>query len=423
MSARGPGRLVAAAASLASVLATSLFATALPAAAVDCAEAGERYIDESSYALSRFGIGRAWQMTLGAGVTVAVVDSGVAADNAHLREAVEPGRSFVPGDADPTGRTDIWGHGTAVASLIAGRPVKGSSVYGVAPSAEILPVRVFAVEASNGYVPPAELAPDVRRIAEGITWAATHGADVINVSMSSRSDDPVLRAAVREAVRRDVVVVASGGNREKDDEPDGPRYPAALPGVIGVAASDESDEVTTSSIHGPHIDVYAPGQNVPAAYKLGGDCLLGIDQPYSSYAAGYVSGVAALLRAQYPDETASEIEYRLTASADRPRRDQRDDERGWGLVQPVEALSLTLDPGRPGPPLPGAKQVRPATAGTALPPLRRLSDPLAPMREQMLWWLLLGAGSVALAFVLRPWLGAGLRRRLGRAVSPGHAEE
>lgn len=422
MSAR-TGRLVAAASIAGSLLTTAVVATAPPAAALDCGEGGVRYIDRSAYALSRFGIGRAWQKTLGAGVTVAVVDSGVAADNAHLREAVEPGRSFVPGDRDSTGRTDVWGHGTAVASLIAGRPVDGSSVYGVAPAAEILPVRVFAAEATDTYVPPAELAPDVGRMAAGITWAATHGADVINVSMSSRSDDPALRAAVREAVRRDVVIVASGGNREKESEEDGPRYPAALPGVIGVAASDESDLVTSSSIHGPHIDLFAPGRNVPAAYKLGGDCLLGTDQPYSSYAAGYVSGVAALLRAQYPDETASEIEYRMTASADRPRRDQRDDERGWGLVQPVEALSLTFDPTRPGPPLPGAEQVRASHAGSTLPPIRSSSDRLAPMREQMLWWLLFGAGAVALALALRPLVGAGLRRRLGGAVSPGHAEE
>ncbi len=390
---------------------------AAPAAAVSCEEAAPRYVDQNSYALERFAVGRAWQVTTGSDVTVAVVDSGVAADNAHLREAVRPGKSFVAGDPDPSGRTDLWGHGTAVAGLIGARAVDGSAVYGVAPSAKILPVRVFVAERDGSYVPPEDQLPNVSRMAAGIAWAAKHGADVINVSMSTRSDDPALRAAVREAVRRDIVVVASGGNREAEGENDGLRYPAALPGVVGVAASDENDQVTDHSIHGSHIDVYAPGQNVLAAYKLGGDCLIGQEYPYSSYATGYVSGVAALLRARYPGASAEEIVYRMTASADRPRRDQRDDVRGWGLVQPLEALTMTIDPSRPGPRAPGAQAPSGGAGGSGMPAIRSARpDPLAPARAQMLWWLLFGSGAVALAYLLRPLL---LRRRRGGPGGPG----
>jgi type VII secretion-associated serine protease mycosin len=383
-------------------------------AAQSCEEAAPRYVDQNSYALERFAVGRAWQITTGSDVTVAVVDSGVAADNAHLREAVRPGHSAMAGDPDPTGRTDLWGHGTAVAGLIGARPVEGSAVYGVAPSSTILPVRVFVAERDGSYVPPEDQLPSVSRMAEGIAWAARNGADVINVSMSTRSDDPALRAAVREAVRRDIVVVASGGNRDNESEDDGPRYPAALPGVVGVAASDENDQVTDHSIHGEHIDLFAPGQNVLAAYKLGGDCLIGQEYPYSSYATGYVSGVAALLRARYPDESAEKIVYRMTASADRPRRDERDDIRGWGLVQPLEALTMTIDPSRPGPRAPGAQAPSGGVADTGLPAIRSSRpDPLAPAREQMLWWLMFGAGAVTLAFVLRPLVVVAQRRRRG----------
>ncbi len=389
-----------------------------PASAdVPCGEGGARYVDQPSKALQRLAVGTAWRLETGEGITVAVVDSGVAADNAHLREAVIPGRSFVQGDGDPGGRTDLWGHGTAVAGLIAARPVEGSAVYGIAPSATILPVRVFVQGQTGDAVVPAAQLPDVARMARGIEWAAKNGADVINVSMSTRTDDPALRAAVRYAVKRDVVVVASGGNRTSEEEQDGLRYPAALPGVVGVAASDDFDRVTSSSIHGPQIDVYAPGQNVLTAYKSGGDCLVGPEMPYSSYATGYVSGVVALLRARYPHETAEEIIYRLTASADRPRRDQRDDVRGWGLVQPVEALSLTLDPSRPGPPLPGGRETVSSDGAGGMPPIEPRTDPLAPLREDMLWWLLSGVGAVGLAFLLRPLVGPALRRRRERPTS------
>ncbi len=412
-------RRLAAALLTASVTAGSLAVTAAPASAdVPCGEGGPHYIDEPSWALARLAVGRAWRITTGKGVTVAVVDSGVAADNAHLRDAVKPGHSLVGGD--PRGFTDVWGHGTGVAGLIAARPVEGSAAYGVAPSADILPVRVFVQDQLGGVAVPQSQLPDVGRMAEGIEWAARNGADVINVSMSTRTDDPRLRAAVREAVRRDVVVVASGGNRNSEDEKDGLRYPAALPGVVGVAASDSLDQVTPSSIHGGHIDVFAPGQNVLTSYKTGGDCLAGTDLPYSSYAAGYVSGLAALLRAKYPEESAEQIVYRLTASADRPLRGERDDAKGWGMVQPVEALTLTFDPNRPGPPVPGAAQAASAGGASGMPPIRPRTDPLAPLREEMLWWLLFGAGAIGLAFVLRPWVGPALRRRA--AGPPEQAE-
>jgi len=94
---------------------------AVPAVAseepVSCAEAAPRLIDDPSIHLSRLAVGRVWPIALGKGVTVAVVDSGVAAGNAHLRDAVVPGRSFILDDADPTGRTDRGAHGTAVAGL------------------------------------------------------------------------------------------------------------------------------------------------------------------------------------------------------------------------------------------------------------------------------------------------------------------
>ena len=117
------------------------------------------------------------------------MDSGVDPGNAHLRGAVLPGVSFVPGP--PT--EDILGHGTGVAGIIAARSLGDgrSSLIGAAPRAKILPVRVFQDEDSTGSRPVA-YPPDTGRMAAGIAWAVRHGADVINVSMSTRPTDDAL---------------------------------------------------------------------------------------------------------------------------------------------------------------------------------------------------------------------------------------
>ncbi|HSE69580.1 MAG TPA: S8 family serine peptidase [Nocardioidaceae bacterium] len=416
---RGPRRSLGAALATAAVLVAAPALTPPAAAEERCDVNNPRLIDsEPSLPLIRMGVPQAWQQvgTTGKGVTVAVVDSGVEADNRHfttIGETVLPGRSFVPGDESGDGRTDVYAHGTGVAGTIAAGPVEGSKVYGAAWRAKILPVRVYARESVNGEEVPEAERPSTVRMADGIRWAALKGADVINVSMSTQSDENLdyLEAAVRFAVSRDAVIVASGGNRPTGTEPHSARYPAAFPGVIGVAASDPSDQITESTVHGSHIDVAAPGQRVLTTFLDADDCIVGADQPYTSYATGYVSGVAALLRERYPKESAETIAYRIMASADRPQRGERDDLRGWGIVQAYQALTMTLDPNRLGPPFPGAEEEDRTRATPVVGPVRAATDPLEPVRQQALWWSILGAGLVSLALVLRPWAHRHLARR------------
>lgn len=398
-----------------------LVGTGPPAtAAIDCTELAAPRINQESYALARLGTQYAWGVATGKGVTVAVVDSGVDTDNLHFPGGtVLPGTSFVPRAPDP--HADKWGHGTAVAGIIAAQSVEESKVYGLAFDAKILPVRVFVSEDRDDFEAPEWQEPNVAQMAAGIRWAAEQGADVINVSMSTGSPEPELKAAVAFAIRQDVVVVASGGNSSSGEDLTtvkggtaektqyDVRYPAGLPGVIGVGASNTEDQITPATLAGPHIDVYAPGQAIPTAYYDKGDCALG-PEPSSSYAAGFVSAEAALLREEFPEESAKEIGYRIKASADRPRRRERDDLRGWGLIAPYEALTMTIDPDRPGPQVPGATAPKTPQKAEAIEPLTAISDPLLPARQDLVWWTLFGGGFVVLAFLLRPLISRWLRR-------------
>ena len=374
--------------------------TLLPVAAEPCEEGRTRYVKDTPAALLRLGARKAWTMATGQGVVVAVVDSGVADANAHFPEGVLlPGRSFAGGSP----RADERTHGTAVAGIIAARPLGDrSGVEGLAPRARILPVKVVPddLREEDGDV-------SVGALADGIRYAARQGADVVNVSLSTGRDDPRLRAAVRYATGTGALVVASAGNRRTaEDSADGPRYPAAYPEVVAVAATDANDLVTEDSVHGAHVDLAAPGRDVLTTWGPWGDCYLSQDGESTSYATAYVSGAAALVVQRFPKDGPAAWKHRLEATAARERRDARDDAAGWGVVQPVEALTSVLDDRLAGPVAPGARPRPTRTPGTTTVALATDSDPLAADRRQVLW-----AGIAVGSTVLGLWLVRLLRRR------------
>ncbi|MDR1441539.1 MAG: type VII secretion protein EccB [Bifidobacteriaceae bacterium] len=322
------------------------------------------------------------RVATGKGIKVAVVDSGVASAGPHFADAVQDGWDFryeggprpnaevdspPAGQVDsPSGKADVTGHGTAVAGLIAARPVKGSGLVGLAPEATIVPVRVYIAEtdeaAAIGH------APTATTLAQGIEAAAELGADIINVSMSTHEDNPALRQAVVKAQAAGALIVASSGNlidATESPEPPPPardgsvtqvRYPAAYPGVIGVgAATTEEGSVGLSSLRGPQVDIVAPGTSIISTYINNGDCMInGTDQPSTSFAAAYVSGAAAAIASRWPNAGPEYWAYRLQATAVRPRVTYSDQIQGWGVLQVHDALTATLDVTVPGPPLPVA---------------------------------------------------------------------
>ncbi|GHG15915.1 type VII secretion-associated serine protease [Streptomyces zaomyceticus] len=278
----------------------------------------------------------AWRTTKGEGVTVAVLDTGVDAEHPDLEGSVLTGRDLIGFGAARGDRA--WArHGTAMAGIIAGHghgPDGGDGVLGIAPDARILPVRVILEGADKSR----DKARKTRgtALAEGIRWAADHGADVINMSLGDDSKsahpDAGEDAAVQYALSKGVSVVASAGNGgEKGDHIS---YPAAYPGVIAVTAVDRYGTHASFSTRRWYATVSAPGVDIAIADP---------DRRYyegwgTSAAAAFASGAVALVRAAHPDLTPAQVKRLLIDTARNRPKGGRSDAKGYGTVDPAAAI-------------------------------------------------------------------------------------
>lgn len=278
----------------------------------------------------------AWQTTKGEGITVAVLDTGVDAQHPDLAGNVLTGKDMVGFGADRGDRA--WArHGTAMAGIIAGHghgPGNADGVMGIAPEAKILPVRVILEDGDSARGKARNTRGNA--LAEGIRWAADHGADVINLSLGddSKSAHPEATedAAVQYALQKGAVVVASAGNGgEKGDHIS---YPAAYPGVIAATAVDRYGTRASFSTRRWYATVSAPGVDVVIADP---------DRKYyegwgTSAASAFVSGAVALVRAAHPNLAPAQIKELLEDTARNSPSGGRDDSRGFGFVDPAAAI-------------------------------------------------------------------------------------
>ncbi len=271
----------------------------------------------------------AWEETKGReDIVVAVIDSGV--DMAHpdlLNKIKNSGKDFINNDNDAT--DDFW-HGTFVAGIIAAQNDNGEGIAGVAWNCKILPVKVLD---NTG-------AGSTDQVASGILWAVDNGAAVINLSLGSPTGTETLRAALKYAFDKGVVIIAAAGNANGSVY-----YPAAYDTyVLSVAATDYNDARAAFSNFGSRIDVAAPGvrilSTVPTWY-FGPDVL-----PYgygdgTSFSAAQVAGLAALIKSLKTWLTPAQIMDIIRYAADDVNSTQflgKDEYIGYGRINMEKAL-------------------------------------------------------------------------------------
>lgn len=230
----------------------------------------------SQWHLQKIRVDQAWEITAGSpNIIVAVLDSGIDIDHEDLRGKVVDSVNFT------TSRTtqDVYGHGTLIAGLIAASVENLTGTTGVAYSSSLLNVKVAD---DAGYTEPIA-------VANGITWAADNGANIINLSVVLTKPSKIVEEAVKYAWDKGCVVVAASGNNSGLR----PMYPAAYQNVISVAATDLNDRLPRWSNRGDWVTVSAPGVDIYSTLP---------DDRYAersgtSFATALVSGEAALLYA------------------------------------------------------------------------------------------------------------------------------
>ncbi|MFH8984511.1 type VII secretion-associated serine protease mycosin [Streptomyces varsoviensis] len=374
-----------------------------------------KQIKGTPWSLQRVLLDQLWQDTKGTITTgkdkgkpirVAVIDTGVDIKNPQLKDAVDAksGVDLLPKpkdenkEAPPGGpTTDVVGHGTKVAGIIAARKAPGTGFVGIAPEATIIPIRQNDEKGTG----------NTTTMATGIEKAVAAGAAVINISQDTATPlkaDSALERAVEKAIAANVVVVASAGNDGLDGKVK-QTYPAAYPGVLAVGASDRNNERAAFSQSGDFVGVAAPGVEMVSTVPKGGQC---VDNG-TSFSAPYVAGVAALVRAKHPDWTPQQVIAQIEQTAERAVN-AHDRYIGWGVIDPVRALNeddhpidhVTLNQG----PAHNVEAPQPAALATGETPQQR---------QERLATYALGGTAVIVAIITGAAIITRDRKRRGRA--------
>jgi hypothetical protein len=325
---------------------TPLLAVGMPA------HAGTAPVQQREYWLKSLHVSQAWRTGEGAGVTVAVLSDGVDAQQADLSGSVITGQDFT-GSGRKAGGPHYGVVGTGLASLIAGHGhgAKNESgqdpdgMYGIADDAKILAVRVTLSPGDPLWSNSAVTSRLPGAIAEGIRYAVQHGASVIDLppdpglpGFSGWGDVSAIaggsaaeKAAVAYAVSRDVLLVAPAGDNGQDG--DAVNYPAGYPGVVVVGAFGRSFVKSAYSSRQGYVTLTAPGEDVVAASPTGYQTM---DSTWA--ASAIVAGIAALIRSQFPDLTAAQVEKSMTAGTVFGRSRTHAGGSGYGTVDAQGAI-------------------------------------------------------------------------------------
>jgi hypothetical protein len=297
----------------------------------------------SEWHLTKINAPTAWDASMGAGVTIAVLDSGVNVNHPDLKANLVPGYNVYSNNTD---LTDVCGHGTAVAGTAAATGNNATGVAGVAGAAKIMPVRIAYEDPTLGCY------AYFSTIASGITYAADHGARVANISYVGIAGSSAVLSAANYMNSKGGVVIVSAGNNNKDENvtPD--------PALVIVSATDSNDARASFSSWGSFVSLSAPGTYIWTTNNS-----LGYSQwQGTSFSAPVVAGVAALMMSARPDLSGDQIKSLMYSTAVDLGAAGRDPIFGYGRVNAAAAVQA-------------AKAYQAATDTTA--PVASIAAPLA----------------------------------------------
>jgi len=261
---------------------------------------------------------KGWDLSKGStDVVIAVVDTGADLEHPDLKGNLVQGYNVIDPSKPPT---DDVGHGTHVSGIIGAVVNNNEGVAGISWYNKVMPIK--ALDSSG--------AGTTYSVAEGIIWAADHGAKVINMSLGNYADSEFLHDAVKYAYNQDVVIVAATGN----DNTERPGFPAAYPEVFAVSATDSNMKRASFSNYGDYIDVVAPGASIASTY---------LDNQYAalsgtSMASPHVAALAGLIRSRNPNLNNEEVMGMMRESVVDLGDKGRDKYFGYGQVDIYKAL-------------------------------------------------------------------------------------
>jgi hypothetical protein len=310
--------------------------------------------DPAQYALAKLRLPEAHALSRGVNVTVAVIDSGIDVTHPELADAIAESFDALGAKEGP------HVHGTGIAGAI----VSHARLMGSAPKARILAIRAFGA-APGG----AESTSFV--ILKSLDFAASHGAQIVNMSFAGPKD-PLVERGIEAAAAKGMVLVAASGNAGPKSPP---LYPAANPNVIAVSATDAHDRLFEASNRGGHIALSAPGVDIflPAPdgkYQMTSG---------TSFSAAYISGLAALMMERNPQLAPAELRAILIKTARDLGAPGRDDLFGAGEADAFNAVTAVLDAAVPV----AAAPVEPADGKLVEPQALTITRDLSPATAAM----------------------------------------
>ncbi len=300
----------------------------------------DNFYQARQWNLRKIGLPHAWLFTSGNANPIAIIDTGIDLDHPDLVAKLWINAQEIAGngaDDDGNGYIDDvsgWdfvhdnnqpdddeGHGSHMASIAAASTNNKIGIAGISWHAALMPLKALSGQGTGYWAD----------VAEAIVYAADNGAHIVNLSFGSNQSSQTIEAAVQYAQSRNCLLVAAAGNN--DIQPTPVEYPAALPGVMAVAAATADDTIATFSNRG-QVDVAAPGVDVLGGSK-NGSYFLGSG---TSVAAAHISGVAALIWAARPELSASQVAQVITQTAHDIFPLGWDTSSGWGRVDAYLAV-------------------------------------------------------------------------------------